>query len=337
MLGHDVLRRPRALRVPERGVRTLLALERPAAGSLSERDALRGGDPGDGARPLPRGGGRPGARRTARRVGDLGRDREHPDGAARLPGARPADARDRPAADRDAGDRAPGLRQGGAPVRHRRGPRADRPRDHAGGSGRGAPRDHGPDRRARRVRGQLPLWNHRPHRGALGARRRAGRRAPRRRLPRGVPAAVRGGDRAPPPALRFPPARGDDDLRRHAQVRLRPEGHVDAALQERGPAPLAVLPRAGLAGGEVRLARDRGEPLGGAARGDLGLDGVPRARGVRAPRPRDLRHRGEDGGLGAPLPGAPDPRRAHLLLRVHLGAVRRVPRERRAPGAGGSA
>ena len=43
------------------------------------------------------------------------------------------------------------------------------------------------------------------------------------------------------PPLRLPPARRDLDLGRHAQVRLRGQGHVGRPLPRRGAAPLPVL------------------------------------------------------------------------------------------------
>ena len=59
LLGHDVLRRPRALRVPERGVRAVRPRERAAARHVPERDPVRGRDHRDDARPVPRRRGRP--------------------------------------------------------------------------------------------------------------------------------------------------------------------------------------------------------------------------------------------------------------------------------------
>ena len=56
-LRHDVLRRPRPLRLHERGVRAVRPRERPAARHLPERHPVRGRDHRHGARPVPRRGG----------------------------------------------------------------------------------------------------------------------------------------------------------------------------------------------------------------------------------------------------------------------------------------
>ena len=59
VLGHHVLRRPRPLRLHERGLRPLRPRERPAARHVPERDQVRGGDHRHDARPARtgRGGG----------------------------------------------------------------------------------------------------------------------------------------------------------------------------------------------------------------------------------------------------------------------------------------
>ena len=65
MLGHDVLRRPRALRLPGPRLRALRARERAAARHVPEHDEVRGRDHRDDARPAARRRGRP----TANPVG----------------------------------------------------------------------------------------------------------------------------------------------------------------------------------------------------------------------------------------------------------------------------
>ena len=89
--GTDVLRRPRALRVPERGVRPVRPRERAAAGHVPERDQVRGRDHRDGARPDARRGGH---RRRSRRAWSPPAAPADPARGARLPGA----GRGRPAA-----------------------------------------------------------------------------------------------------------------------------------------------------------------------------------------------------------------------------------------------
>ena len=58
VLGHHVLRRPRPLRLHERGLRPLRPRQRPPARHVPERHQVRGRDHRHGARPAPRRGGR---------------------------------------------------------------------------------------------------------------------------------------------------------------------------------------------------------------------------------------------------------------------------------------
>ena len=118
MLGHDVLRRPRALRLHERGVRAVRPRERAPARHVPERDQVRGRDHRHDPRPAARRRGRP----TATPVGLVttgGTGSILPRGA-RLPRAR---APDRAASTApnfvkpETG--APRVRQGVPPVRRR--------------------------------------------------------------------------------------------------------------------------------------------------------------------------------------------------------------------------
>ena len=128
VLGHDVLRRPHALRVPRPRVRALRAHERAPARHVPEHDEVRGRDHRDDARHAPR---RRGHRRRARRARHVRRQRQHPARGARVPRVRATAARHRPAELRQARDRASRVRQGVPPARGRVPARAGRPRDHA--------------------------------------------------------------------------------------------------------------------------------------------------------------------------------------------------------------
>ena len=89
-LRDDVLRRPRALRLPDRGLRQVRPRQRPAARHVPLGDEVRGRGDRDGPRPDARIGGR---RRRAGRHGHHRGHRQHPARAARLPRAcRPASA-----------------------------------------------------------------------------------------------------------------------------------------------------------------------------------------------------------------------------------------------------
>ena len=128
-LRDDVLRRPRALRVPHRGVRQVRPRQRAAARHVPLGHPLRGRGHRDGARPDARRGGH---RRGAGRDGHHRRHRQHPARAAGLPRPRRGHPRHHPAQLRQARDRPPGVRQGLPPVRHRVPHGAGRPRHHAG-------------------------------------------------------------------------------------------------------------------------------------------------------------------------------------------------------------
>ena len=85
VLRDDVLRRPRALRVHERGVRPVRPRQRAAARHVPEPDEVRGRDHRHDPRPLPR---RRGHRHRAGRPRHHRRHRQHPPRDARLPRAR---------------------------------------------------------------------------------------------------------------------------------------------------------------------------------------------------------------------------------------------------------
>ena len=90
VLGDDVLRRPRALRLHERGLRAVRPRQRAPARHLPEHDQVRGRDHRHDPRPAAR---RRRHRRRAVRPRHLGRHRQHPPRRARLPRARPPDPR----------------------------------------------------------------------------------------------------------------------------------------------------------------------------------------------------------------------------------------------------
>ncbi len=206
VLGLDVLRRPRPLRLHERGVRPVRPHEHPPARHVPQRNPVRGRGHRHGARPhARRRRGRAGPRH--RRHGHLRRLRLDHARDARLPRPRPLRsraARHHQPEHRQARDQPPGLRQGLPPVRHRDPQRGRRPGDHdRSGRGHGRPhrREH---RRPRRLGLQLRLRHHRPHPGAVRPRRRAGGRPPRRRLPRRLHPPLRPGAR--PYRARSPPS-----------------------------------------------------------------------------------------------------------------------------------
>ena len=116
----------------------------------------------------------------------------------------------------------------------------------------------------RRLGAVVPARRDRPDRGARRARPRARHRLPHRRLPRRLPAAVGRAPRLPGAAVRLPPAGRDVDVGRHAQVRLRGQGHVGRALPRRRAAPRTSTSRSptGRAGSTSR----RRSPAAGRAR-----------------------------------------------------------------------
>ena len=100
---------------------------------------------------------------------------------------------------------------------------------------------HRADRGRGGVGADVPARDHRPDTGDRRAGRRAGRRLPRGCLPRRVHRAVGREARLPGAAVRLPAARGDVDVRRHAQVRLRGEGLLGRPVPGEGTAAVPVL------------------------------------------------------------------------------------------------
>ena len=186
LLGHDVLRRPRALRVHERGVRTLQPRQRAAARHVPERDQVRGRDHRHDPRPARRGSAdrrRTGRPRDHRRLG-LDRPRR-----ARVP--RPRCTTYPHAQPREARDCAPCLRQGLPPLRRRAAGGTGRSGHHPGGHRRRRTAHRQRHDRDRRVGLQLRLRHDRSHRGAGRPRGRPRRGPARRRVPRRVHPPVR--------------------------------------------------------------------------------------------------------------------------------------------------
>ena len=228
VLGHDVLRRPRALRLHERGVRAVRPRERAAARHVPERDQVRGRDHRHDARPAAR---RRGHRRR-RRSGSS------PSGGTGSILHAVLAYREHARAD----------------ARHRRGPTSSSPRprhpafDKAchllGVELRSAPVDPDDHAGRRRRDGRARSTRTRSRSSARPAttatapidpieelvrpRARARRRPARRRLPRRVHPAVGPGARLRHPAVRLPRPRRHEHLGRHPQVRLRLQGHVGA-------------------------------------------------------------------------------------------------------------
>ena len=120
----------------------------------------------------------------------------------------------------------------------------------------------------------------------------------------------------PHPAVRFPGPGCEQHLRRHPQVRLWPQGDIDAALPRPVTSQSLLLLHAGLERREVLLAGNGRVALRRPAGRHLGLNGLDRARRLSRVRAADLRDIGGDAG-GGPLPsGAQAARRADLPLRA---------------------
>lgn len=162
------------------------------------------------------------------------RHREYSECDARVSRESARRARHRAAADDLAGIRASGVSQGRASVRLRRDRRADRPRHDAGRCrfrARRGGREYGD---ARGLGMQLSVRHDRSDRCAVGDRRRKGRVAARRRVPRRLDAAVgRSAGLSGHSGIRFSSAGRHVDLGRYAQVRLRPEGRLGARVARR--------------------------------------------------------------------------------------------------------
>ena len=133
-----------------------------------------------------------------------------------------------------------------------------------------------------------------PDRRALGARARARRRAPRRRLPRRLRPALGAPPRLSRAGFRLFARRRELDVRRHAQVRLRCEGHVGRPLPRRRAPAVSVLRERDWPGGLYFSPTLAGSRSGRARRRHLGGDGEHRRAWLPrrdAPHPRDGRER----------------------------------------------
>ncbi len=162
---------------------------------------------------------------------------------------------------------------------------------------------------------------------AAGARRRhARRRLPRRLHPPVRPEERELGSTIPVFDFRVPGV--TIDLRRHPQVRLRVQGHLDPAVPRQGAAQRAVLPPARLDRRQVHVPGHGGLALRRPDRQHLGVDGVARPRGLPRAREGDLRDRRRDDGRRPLAPRAADHGRgtlgrADVLLLLHLATTSR--------------
>ncbi len=176
---------------------------------------------------------------------------------------------------------------------------------------------------------QLSVRHDRSDRRAVGDRRRKGRVAARRRVPRRLDAAVgRSAGLSGHSGIRFSSAGRHVDLGRYAQVRLRPEGRLGARVARRELSAPSVFSDDRLGGRRLWLAGVDGQPLGRPDRGDVGGAAQPRARRLPCAGEGDLRDGLRHAGRGARDSGAARARQADVLLRVHLGRVRHLSRER---------
>ena len=118
---------------------------------------------------------------------------------------------------------------------------------------------------------------------ALGA----GHRPARRRVSRRLPAPVDRGDGGRGAAVGLPGPRRDEHQRRHAQVRIRAEGHVHPHVPHQGAACAPVVHLPGLAGRPLPVARLRRLAQRWSHRLDLGLPGADRPAGIPRRRRAD--------------------------------------------------
>ena len=226
-------------------------------------------------------------------------------------------------------DRAPGVRQGVPPPRRRAPPGADRPGDRAGRRRRGRRAHRRQHRRDDRLRVQLRLRHHRPDRGDGSTLA----------LERGVGLHVDGclggfilpwgeqlGYDIPPFDFRIPGVTSiSADTHKYAYG-LKGTSVLLVPRQVAAQRPVLLPDR--LDRREVLLPRHRRLPLRRTARGDVGGDGVARPRGLPRLRAARLRDRVRDAGRGALALRAADHRHADVLLQLHVGRVRHLPRER---------
>ena len=139
---------------------------------------------------------------------------------------------------------------------------------------------------------------------------------------------LRPGARVRHPRVRLPDPRGDLDLGRHPQVRLRLQGLVGAQLPLQGAAQRAVLLPDRLERGEVHLAGHGGLTVRRTDRRHLGRHGAARPPGLPGLRHADLRDVVRHAGRRAQPPGAEDDGPPDVPLLLHLRRVRHLPRER---------
>ncbi len=281
----------------EQGLRAHLAGQPAALRRVAERHQVRGGDHLDGGRHARRAREQPrrGPRGADLRLGLVGWHREHPAGDEVV--SRPGEGGAGRARARAGGahHRPRGLRQGGAVLPHQA-------QAGAGGAGLRGRREgdegrgdepHGGDGG---LRAGLPLRAHRPGGRARRVREEAPHRVPRRRVPGRLHLAVgEAAGRARAPVRLQRPGR-HLDVGRHAQVRLRGEGHLGGAVPRARAALVPVLHADRLARRAVHLAHARREPARRAERRCLGRDGVDGQGGLpRVDAEDHRRHRADEG------------------------------------------
>ena len=296
VLGHHVLRRPRPLRLPERGVRALLPRQRAPARHVPERHPVRGRDHRHDPRPPARRGGRPAPSRSAS-------SRRAAPAASATPCSPTATTPPPPGASTRPNVIKPETAH----------PAFDKACHLFGIELRVAPVDpvttlvdtdwvaDAVDDQTVALIGSACNYGYGtvdPIEALSDIALEPRHRPPRRRLPRRVDPPLRPGARLRHPAVRLPGARGHLDLGRHPQVRLRPEGHLGALLPGQGAAQRPVLLPHRLERRQVLLAGHGRLALGRPAGRHLGVDGPARSRGLPGLRRADLRHLGGHAGRG---------------------------------------
>ncbi len=178
---------------------------------------------------------------------------------------------------------------------------------------------------------QLRLRHHRSHRRALRARARARGGPARRRMPRRLHPPVGRGARLRHPGVRLPPARRHQHLGRHPQVRLRHSRAPRCCASATGRcATCQYFFLTDWTGGKYCSPGIEGSRSGGllaatwAAMVSLGQRGLPGAT------PQAIFETAvRDAGRGALASRAADHGRPDVLLQLHVGRLRHLPRERR--------